>query len=717
MKIRVNFIRIILIFYLLSVIELFPQNELPEALPSNPRILFQKSDLKKIEQKISQQKWAQEQFNSLRKSADSWLNRKIILPDKGGQWYHYYSCPEHGARLRTESPTRHVCPVDGRVFSGYPYDDVVIMSEHNGFANALRTLGIVYQLTGDKKYANKAREILLAYAEKYQSYPLHNIRGEPQIGGGKVGPQTLDESTWLITMAEGADCIWETLSDAERKKTIDGLFLPAADIIRKHRMGIHNIQCWKNSAVGLVGLLIGDLDLLRESLYGESGYFNQMKKGVMADGAWYEGAWGYHFYTISALLHLTEACYNCGINLYINELKKMFDAPILMAMPNLDLAPFNDSHTVSLPSMASLYEIAYARFKDRRYWLIIGRGGRSNLNALLYGEEFDGEKPIFSVVSTNFTSSGYAILASGKGIESTWFCMDYGPHGGGHGHPDKLSFVFYSKGEILAPDPGTANYGVPIQANWFRTSIAHNTLTIDETSQLPADGKCVAFFSGKGFSAVLAHAGKIDTDANFYRAVVLCGENLLVFIDSIASSKPRKFDLAYHQNGVFVDQPGVILKTLSDKPGYNQLRDLKSFNSREFARIQLMTPLKNRVWWMLAGGNETQIITGTGVGKHTEDRVPVVIARRTAERLNFMWGIMLNEQPKENFLSPYPVEMITSSEIQPAAVKFEFGGRAHVFVSNPACLSYKFGTRTYNQPLAVFVCNEKGEFEIVEDVK
>lgn len=712
MKTIIRFTVLFLVIEIITDLQLFSQDAIPDKLPQHPRILFKKSDINSIKERIARNKWADSQFNSLKRNADSWLNRQIKLPDRGGQWYHYYSCPEHGARLRTESPTRHVCPVDGKVFTGYPYDDVVIMSDHNGFANSLKTLGIVYQLTGEQKYAAKAKEILLAYAEKYQSYPLHNIRGEAQVGGGKVGPQTLDESTWLITIVEGADCIWETLSQDEIKKVTDGLLIPATDVIRQHKMGIHNIQCWKNSAVGMTGLLIGNIDLVREALYGESGYFNQMKKGVMKDGSWYEGAWGYHFYTVSALLHLTEACYHCGINLYIDELKRMFDAPILMAMPNLELPPFNDSSTVNLPSTASLYEIAFARYKDNRYWLVIGSSDRSNINALLYGREFSGEKPIFSTVSTNFTDSGYAILTAGKGINSTWFCMDYGPHGGGHGHPDKLSFVLYSKGEVLAPDPGTANYGVPIQANWFRTSIAHNTLTVDETSQRPAEGSCLAFISENDFCAALAHAGKIYADVDFYRAAALFGENFLILIDTIKCAKPHTLDIAYHQHGVFMEQSGSPLDKLSDKPGYNQLRSLRTFTTSDFAKIVFSTPKKNKVTWMIAGGNNTQIITGTGVGKHTEDRVPIVIARRSAENTVFIQGVLLEEEPANNFISSYKLEFSGEPIINPAPVKFTLNAKTYVLVSNPSGAEIKVGNQRGNWRLAVFAMNEKGELAL-----
>jgi len=672
---------------------------LPENLPPHPRILLNKNELSLIKGKISKQNWATKYFNSLKSNADGWLKREVKLPDRGGQWYHYYSCPEHGARLRTESPTRHVCPVDGKVFTGYPYDDVVITSEHNGYANALKTLGIVYQLTGDKKYADKGKQILLAYAERYNSYRLHNIKNEEKIGGGKVGPQTLDESTWLITMIEGADCIWNELTDSEKSKVSDGLVRPATDIIRKHKMGIHNIQCWKNSAVGLGGLLIGDMALVKEAIEGESGYFNQMKKGITPDGAWYEGAWGYHFYTVSAVIHLTEGAYHSGINLYGSELKKMFDAPISMAMPNLELPAFNDSGSVKIPSQASLYEAAFARYKDNKYLAVIETGSRANINALLYGQEYAGKKPIISFSSANFPNSGYAILCSGQGTDATWFCIDYGPHGGGHGHPDKLGFVLYGFGDVLAPDPGTANYGVPIQANWFRTTIAHNTLTVNETSQKPAEGKCLAFINDKDFDAVLCQAGNIYDGVSFYRAVGLFEGKLLVFVDIVESRTNSILDIAYHQTGKLITDVGTAISKLSDKPGYSQLRSLKEVSTLDGLVLNFKSSSGKDLSWMMSAGEHTRFITGTGVGKHTEDRVPLVIARRNSTT-TFIWAVLIGSNVSTNLIQSVSLQKGSAS---PAAVKIQFNNKTHILVSNPHNNDYVVGGKSYNTILAHFL--------------
>ncbi|MGC8887303.1 MAG: heparinase II/III domain-containing protein [Verrucomicrobiia bacterium] len=678
--------------------------ETAENLPSHPRILFTEKDVSEIKAKIATQGWASNYFKNLKSNADNWLKREVALPNRGGQWYHYYSCPEHGARLRTESPTRHLCPVDGKVYSGYPYDDVVIMSEHNGYANALKTLGIVYQLTGESKYSDKGRQVLMAYAEKYKSYPLHTIRNEEKIGGGKVGPQTLDESVWLITMIEGADCIWNNLSAEEKNRVIEGLIKPAIAIIRQHKMGIHNIQCWKNSAVGLAGLLIDDMELVKEAINGESGYFNQMKKGVKTDGFWYEGAWGYHFYTISAVVHLTEGAFHCGINLYGEELKKMFDAPITMAMPDLELPAFNDSYSVELPSQSSLYEIALARYTNNLYRLVIESAGtRANLNALFYGEEFHGARPVFAISSTNFPASGYAILSSGRGAQATWLCIDYGPHGGGHGHPDKLGFVLYSRGEILAIDPGTANYGVPIQANWYRTTIAHNTLTVNETSQLPAEGKCLAFVSEKDFSAALCYAGQIYTNVSFHRIVALYGNDLIVAIDIIESNTTNVYDIAYHQSGKLLAEIGKPVEKLSDKPGYSQLRSLRSLTTANGIALNFKTPKGNDVGWMMVAGEPTQYITGSGIGKHTEDRVPIVIARRIATGTIFAWAVTIGAEikPDPNLLQIYPMP---NGKL--AAVKIKYGGKTRLLVANPYNEKYFINNVSYQNRIADFIVEE-----------
>ncbi|MBM3212635.1 alginate lyase family protein, partial [Candidatus Poribacteria bacterium] len=605
-------------------------------LPEHPRLLFNKAGIMALKERIEKHDWAKDRWNGMKKNVDSILDKPVELPPRGGNWWHWYACPKHGAALRTGKEIgnlqwEHICPVDKEVLIGDPdhperdYDGCVISGIHGRLSQWVLDLGIVYQVTGDIKYAQKARDILMAYVHRYLGYPLHTIRGEEKIGGGRVGPQTLDESTWLIPICQGADLVWDTLNENEKATIAQKMLLPAAkEVIMPHIMGVHNIQCWKNSAVGMVGFLLGETELIEQSINNpERGYWAQMKKGVLPDGIWWEGAWGYHFYTLSALWSLTEAANNCGINLYCEELKSMFDGPIRFAMPDFRLPAFNDSGEVGLKGRASIYELAYARYHDPQYALLLSTGSRNNDFALKFGADDLPSQMPSQWKSSNYPNSGYAILANGKGSEATWLCMKYGPHGGGHGHPDKLNFVLYSREKVIAPDPGTARYGVPIQGGWYRTTLAHNTLVVDENSQKPAEGKCLDFGSKDGVDFVMAEAGNIYDGVDFIRSVAMIEDEYLLFIDQVKCDRERLLDIAYHNRGKWDTITDMKAWIPPKKPGYEYLQDAKAIEITK--GIDLFIEEDGKVALSLATDKTTQIITAYGVGEHTADLVPTAI--------------------------------------------------------------------------------------------
>ena len=658
--------------------------ELPK--DRHPVLLVTREEVAALKKKIAAKAWARRAFENLLAQAKSWLGRKITLPDRGGQWWHWYSCPTCGSRLKTLSPTRHKCPTCGKVYSGEPYDSVVLSGKHSSLARGARDLGFVFQVTGERRYAAKAAEILLGYADRYLSYPRHDIRGRDRVGGGRVGPQTLDESTWLIPMVQAYDLVWETLSEEQRKAIEEKLLRPAAGLIMEHRIGIHNIQCWKNSAVGSVGFLLGDEELIEEAIYNpDRGYWRQMRDGVLPDGVWWEGAWGYHFYTLSALWSLAEAARNCGIDLHCDQLKNMFDAPLRFAMPNLHLPAFNDSSEVDLRGHASIYELAFARYHDPLYVKLIRSSDRRNDFALWFGV---GELPGGEEIkwrSINYPRSGYCILARGSGDGATWLCLKYGPHGGGHGHPDKLNFVLYAKGEIIAPDPGTSRYGVPIRSGWYRTTIAHNTLTVDERSQRPAEGRCIIFGTDGEVDYVVAEAGEIYEGVRFIRTAVLIGDNTLLFIDQVRCDGERTLDLAYHNRGSWIRPAAGKAWTLPDKPGYRYLRSAIIANGDEGIELRISTGEGRKIGITLMGGERTDVITATGVGRHLEDRVPMVIFRRHTEATAYVWAISLDGEKVEieslevqdSNGESVPISLATAVRVKTS------GGIEDVFVVNP----------------------------------
>jgi hypothetical protein len=221
----------------------------------------------------------------------------------------------------------------------------------------------------------------------------------------------------------------------------------------------------------------------------ESGLHEQIKQGILGDGMWWECSWGYHFYTMHAIWPLVEAVRKQGIDVYDDHYKGLFDAPINFALPGGLLPPINDSGAgVALPSRCEVYELAYARYREPDYLRVLELMDRTTRESLCFGEtqdEVPSQEPE-PARSANFPDTGIAILRDRE--SDTVVTLDYGPHGGGHGHPDKLGLIVHSAGRIMAPDPGSIQYAAPLQLGWFKTTVSHNTVSVDGQPQEPCTG-------------------------------------------------------------------------------------------------------------------------------------------------------------------------------------------------------------------------------------
>lgn len=628
----------------------------PISLPERPRLLVNDNTIDCAREKVKNLDWAAAYWEGLKKRTDGLLEQEVKIPDRGGNWFHWYTCTEHCAGLKTgkeigEWQWEHICPVGGEVFIGdrskasTDYDACALSSVHHRWSDAILDLGLAYQYTKDESYAFKARDILLEYANQYASYPLHNVHGEPKTGGGKIGAQSLDESVWTIPVAQGADMIWETLSEEERTVLREKLFRPIADeVLLPHHLNIHNIQCWKNSAVGCIGFLLGDEDLIWEAINNpQRGFRKQMEKGIMEDGLWHEGSWGYHFYTMNASWPLVEAANLCGIDLYSTRFKMLFYGPLKFALPDGSLPSFNDSGNARLSSIAHLYELAHSRYKEKDFLFPLSYSNRRNLHAFLFGseEKIDASPTVWE--SRNLPQTGYGILAEGTGKEATWICLKYGPHGGGHGHPDKLNFVLYGNSQIVGIDPGSTRYGHPMQQEWYKTTVAHNTLVVNESNQAPSEGRCLSFGTEKGVDYIMAEAGPIYEGVRFVRTVLLLEKDILLFADLVTCETESTLDILYHHRGKWALPDEVQpFEFPHDKPGYMHLQN--SFVLKDLSlRIEQEGEGSCRIS-LPARDQSLTLIVADGPWRHADDRVPCLVMRKKDEQASFVWAVSLKDE-------------------------------------------------------------------------
>ena len=610
-------------------IEIAAMTSLP---PHNhPTLLVTKDAIAAIKAKVARHDWAKKSYEKLVAEADAWLKRPVELPDRGGQWWHWYSCPKCGSRLHTLGPTKHECRTCGKVYSGEPYDTVVLSRIHSDLAKAVETLGLAFQLSGEKRYAAKAAEILFAYADRYLTYKRHTTRGQDRVGGGRVGPQTLDESTWLIPVVRGYDLVWETLSEEERR-TIEGKLLrPAAELIVEHRIGIHNIQCWKNSAVGLVGICLDEPRFLADAVTSGRGIHAQLKRGILDDGMWFEGSWSYHYYTMSALEPLAVGLRHVGVDVYTDRYKGLYAAPLDFALPNGLLPAVNDSGEANAYGAWYRYEVAYARWRDPRFAAMLEGRSRVSRDSLLFGEAELGEGAELPSGSRNYPVAGYAYLQPDAGKDAPVVILDYAPHGGGHGHPDKLQLLLYANGQLVAPDPGSIHYGVPLHREWYKQTVSHNTVVVDGKSQKPCQGKLLFFHATPELSVASATADDAYDGVAFGRTVAMLPGGFVVDLVELTSAALHTYDWLFHCYG----EPGARIAAGDKVPapgttnGYQHIRDWRGAGMTEREPVTgQWTSGKTTVALHMLAEPDTLVYAGHGPGRPPSRKLPTLIVRR-----------------------------------------------------------------------------------------
>ena len=156
----------------------------------------------------------------------------------------------------------------------------------------------------------------------------------------------------------------------------------------------------------------------------------------------------------------------------------------MIAFPNLVVPSLNDGGFQTRPINPNQLELAAAWYNDpialsamrKRYET---GASRSSMEAWQFGEELPEGESYTPPPSIDLSGAGLVILRAGSGKDAVCAMLEYGEHGGGHGHPDKLQLILYGLGKQLCPDLGTTGYANPLHPNYYKRTPAHNTITIN----------------------------------------------------------------------------------------------------------------------------------------------------------------------------------------------------------------------------------------------
>jgi hypothetical protein len=396
----------------------------------------------------------------------------------------------------------------------------------------MQKAGVLYQILEDEKYAKYVRDMLFRYEAMYKDLPLHPKTRS--YARGKIFWQCLNDANWLVYASQAYDTIYNYLSATERRTLEENLFRPFADHISvdspQFFNRVHNHSTWGNAAVGMIGLVMGDDELIERALYGipfdeidasardddggfiysrdgKAGFLANLEEPFSPDGYYTEGPY-YQRYAMYPFLVFAQGLHNARPDLRIFEqgdgmLLKAVDALLNLADADGEFFPLNDGQkgmSWHARELVTAVDIAYlVGGEDPKLLGIAQQQGEVLLDdagiAVALGVR-DGKAQRFEKTSVNLsdgpdgTQGGVAVLRYGD--EDLTLVYKYSAQGLSHGHYDKLSFSLYERGAEVLQDYGLARFvnieqkggGNYLRENmtWAKQTIAHNTLTMNETS-------------------------------------------------------------------------------------------------------------------------------------------------------------------------------------------------------------------------------------------
>jgi len=428
----------------------------------------------------------------LRQKVSEAMEAPVLVPETGiGNWGLYYYCPDCSVMLEFNREDRHHhrCPACGRIWSGEPYDSTWWGLVNSRNYTAVFQMGLLYLITDEVAYAQKAIRIMMEYSKYYKDYEVHgNI---PYNGPGKAGAQTLDDANFLRTFAMAYDLLETAMTVTEREVIRDNMLLPGAEFLMEHRhKQLHNHEVITNSAIAIIGLITGVEQYVRLAVYEPYGLLYQLEHGMQQNHMWFEGAFGYHFYALTSFFAYEKfALHTPHSHINHPNYRKMMEILFSYLEPGFRIPMLNDTNYGHTNSSLYLYEFAYRELGGDKLLYILNQlyrqEERNNLEAFVYGVDELTELSLeFADYHVPEGMPGNTVL---KGSNDRYLLFKHDSYGGEHDHYDRLAISYLAYGKRISADLGTTGYGARMHYDYYKNAGSHNTVNIGEENQSPVN--------------------------------------------------------------------------------------------------------------------------------------------------------------------------------------------------------------------------------------
>ena len=648
-------------------------------IAQHPVTFFTKPEAATVRAGLKKYPLLTQSFNEIKSAVDAWVDKDIDVP-----------VPKDPA-------------------GGYTHE------KHKANYMLMFNAGVLYNITGENKYAKLVSGLLLKYAVLNPT--LKNHPEATSNSPGRIFWQALNDANWLVYAGMAYDLVYNYILAADRKKIEEGAFKPEVDYfindLNKWFNLVHNHGVWACAGVGIAGIASGNKDWVDMALYGtdkkgNSGFIAQMNGLFSPDGYYTEGPY-YVRYAILPYYLFATALNNARPSLKIFEHRNRILQKALMAglqQTNLDgtFFAFNDAlkeKDYTSNELVTAIDAAWdvygkdnglllvAKKQDR---VLLNRGGLSIAAALANDKnvpEYYPYRPVEYVDGMKGDEGGISFLRNGKNKSLTTLIYKYSSHGLSHGHYDKLNINLFDQGKEILSDYGAVRfvgieqkYGgryLPETKAYASQTIAHNTLVVDEKSHFDAkEAESEKYHPEKLFSNIQSAAVQVVAarDGHAYKGVGLQrtvyllalpdGKKMVLDIFNTSANEEHQYDLPFHYNGQLIStsvnyQPYINRQEpLGTKNGYQYL--WKEAEATVENQLVQLTFLEGRTYYTISSlvdGKAQVLFTRSGASDSNFNlrHEPALILRKKGANQAFVSVVEIhgNFDPKLEFSSnAYP---------------------------------------------------------------
>ncbi|WP_302533321.1 heparinase II/III family protein [Phocaeicola coprocola] len=482
-------------------------------------------------------------------------------------------------------------------------------------------LSLAYLMTGDKRYSDKLKEILLDVI-KSKTWGSSEMLARRPAWHADLG---VAHKSYLSAIAY--DAVYNDLSTTEKKKIAEGLYrlgvepslgdwlLEPTRIHSLNSMG-HN---WWTSCVCMGGILALSLqneledakegaqavyDYLPEWFLFAGDVLQQKAKTFDEAGGMYESL-NYANFGIQEALQFWVAWKNMHPSASLPDVPQLKDLSSFFAYVSyprtgiLYNINFGDSHkNVAAESSLMLLYALGIQDKNMLWYISQVESGQHRdgyfLNrpmGFLYTPSLKSAPEVPDLKQSQlFADFGWATMRNSWKKDATMLAVKSG-HTWNHSHADANSFILFHKGVDIIKDAGNCWYPNPAYRNYFFQSQAHNVVLFNGQGQSREqqyhgstlrgylhhllDGGNVKYVLANGTGPVSDHFSR-----NFRHFLWM--DNVVYIIDDLKTHESGEFEWLWHPGGEWKKRGADVTITSGEssvvvRPLYPRLLALSDF--------------------------------------------------------------------------------------------------------------------------------------------